>query len=320
WKVIAKDAFDAETESVISSFTTRDLVSGSSITEAAGFAARAGHTSLVFDDKMWVIGGSSCCGGRYNDVWSSTDGANWTEVTSEANFPKRTVHASVVFDNKMWVIGGNRSYYSGNEFDDIWNSSDGITWTKVTGHTNIGPRYGLKMLVFDNKMWILGGKDVNNTYSANEVWSSSDGITWTRVSENTGVNFYLSEFTVFNNKIWRIGGYSDTNIYSSTDGITWVLEEENAPYGQRHRHSVTVWDDKIWLISGSDKATNELQELDDVWYTEDGKTWQLASEHAGYTATANHTSLVYDDKIWKIAGGGGWQSFNIWNDVWTIGY
>ena len=154
WRVVTKDSFGAETESTLGNFTTRDLVVATQITTNAPFEARAVHTSVIFDNKMWVIGGSSCCGGRYNDVWSSTDGTNWTEVTSNADFAPRAAHASVVYDNKMWVIGGNSSYSNGSEFSDIWYSEDGENWTQAFDHIYFGGRYGHKMVVFDNKMWM----------------------------------------------------------------------------------------------------------------------------------------------------------------------
>lgn len=50
-------------------------------------------------------------------------------------------------------------------------------------------------------------------------------------------------------------------------------------------------------MGGSDKATNEFTELPDVWYSEDGVNWELASEDAGFTRTASQTALTFDNKI-----------------------
>ncbi len=320
WRVVTKDSFGAETESTLSNFTTRDLVFATQITSNAPFEARAIHTSVVFDNKMWVIGGVTCCGARYEDIWYSSDGENWTEATSSAPFGPRGRHASVVFDNKMWVIGGDNWYSAGNELNDAWYTEDGENWVQATADGGFEPRFGHKVVAFDNKIWLFGGRDVNNSFNGKQVWYSEDGVTWTQAIQDAGINLNLSEFIVFEGKIWRIGAYSDTNIYSTTDGINWTLEAENAPFGQRHYHSLTVWDNKIWLLGGSNKATNELIELTDVWYSEDGVNWQIASEDAGFTPTASQAALTFENKIWKIAGGGGFQSSAVYNDVWTIGY
>ena len=39
-----------------------------------GWSARYGHTSVVFNNTMWVIGGYA--NGSSNDVWYSTDDMN----------------------------------------------------------------------------------------------------------------------------------------------------------------------------------------------------------------------------------------------------
>jgi hypothetical protein len=45
-------------------------------TTSAGWSARYGHQSLVYDEKLWIMGGLStdANGGPKNDVWSSSDG------------------------------------------------------------------------------------------------------------------------------------------------------------------------------------------------------------------------------------------------------
>ena len=49
-------------------------------------AALSAGASVVYDGRMWVIGGHSPAndGQDLNDVWWSTDGANWTLATAAA--------------------------------------------------------------------------------------------------------------------------------------------------------------------------------------------------------------------------------------------
>ena len=88
-------------------------------TANAAWSARSGHSSVVYDNKMWVMGGYD--GGSNNDVWYSSDGVNWTEATDPVNgaaWPVRTYHGSVVYENKIWVMGGAvRS-------NDVWHTSN----------------------------------------------------------------------------------------------------------------------------------------------------------------------------------------------------
>ena len=100
-----------------------DGVSWSQATASAAFTGRYGHTSVVYNNKMWVIGGyydDYYSGLHYlNDVWYSTDGVIWTQVTDSTAFPARGGHTSVVHDNNMWVIGG---WDGGSCRNDVWYS------------------------------------------------------------------------------------------------------------------------------------------------------------------------------------------------------
>ncbi len=71
------------------------------------------HSSVVFDNKIWVIGGSFSPN-PLNDVWSSTDGITWTEETASAEWGARISHRSVVFNNKIWRTGGDPN------IDEVW--------------------------------------------------------------------------------------------------------------------------------------------------------------------------------------------------------
>ena len=70
------------------------------------WSIRYEHTAVVFDDKMWVLGGFDGSS-TLNDVWWSVDGASWTEVTASNHWSARYYHTAVVFDGKMWVLGGH---------------------------------------------------------------------------------------------------------------------------------------------------------------------------------------------------------------------
>ena len=108
------------------------------------WSARSRHTSVVFNpdgtgDRIWVLGGQDDTH-IFNDVWSSPDGANWTRVDDAADWKARYDHTSVVFNpdgtgEKIWVMGGKDST---NIFNDVWNSADGVNWTRVDDVANWG--------------------------------------------------------------------------------------------------------------------------------------------------------------------------------------
>jgi outer membrane protein assembly factor BamB len=196
-----------------------DGVNWTRATAHAGWSAREGHTSVVFDDKMWVLGGwlgGWGHAGDKNDVWYSTDGVNWTQATASAAWSEREGHTSVVFDNRMWVIGGGYHWYSDYCYlHDVWYSTDGVSWTRATSSAGWSGRCGHTSVVFDNKMWVLGGNDTISGADRNDVWYSTDGASWTQATAQAGWSGRDGHTSVvFDNKMWVIGGYMNDVWYS----------------------------------------------------------------------------------------------------------
>jgi hypothetical protein len=97
----------------------------SEATASASFSPRFDHSSVVYNGKMWVVGGFNGAT-ALGDVWSSPDGVNWTEFTAAAAFGPRVDFSMVVYNGFIWVIGGTTGT---GGFNDVWYSSDGGTWT-----------------------------------------------------------------------------------------------------------------------------------------------------------------------------------------------
>jgi dihydrofolate reductase len=251
---------------------------GTTWTEAkltTAFPDRYEHESVVFDNKIWVIGGTDGSN-KFNDVWSSADGKDWTEVTDNTGFSAFSGHQVVVFDNKMWLIGGvevipSTHNNTSKALNEVWNSADGITWTKVDTATPIfSARSDHQSVVFDNKMWVIGGSTVGLPNLANDVWSSVDGITWIKEIATTATATFvprsLHRSVVFDNKIWVISGDDDidsplsNDVWSSADGKDWTKVTIMPTFSARFFSEAVVFDNKIWIITGQ-----TADEENDVW-------------------------------------------------------
>ncbi|HDZ04114.1 hypothetical protein LCGC14_0217740 [marine sediment metagenome] len=318
WKVVANDSEGNETSSETFSFTTRNLqISETPVTENATFSERTDHTSVVFDNKIWVIGGYD--GFSYlNDIWQSSDGETWTQITAEAPFHRRSGHTSVVFNNEIYVIGG----FTGVDFlRDIWKSSDGETWAKITGASPF-PQNGLhSAVVFKDKLWVIGSLDESAKLS-NKIWQSGDGETWIPVAvEAPFPERYNQSTVVFDGKIWIIGGITFNgfqnvlqDVWQSADGSEWVkVAEETATEGIAN-HTTVVFDDKMWLIAGRDSRLNQ----NNIYQSIDGITWNKVIAETPFSKRSGHTSVVFNDKIWLIGGRGGIFGDSYLNDVWSM--
>ncbi len=191
----------------------------------AGFSGRWGHTSVIKDNKIWVIGGTTDGSTGLNDVWYSENGVDWILATSNAGFSGRWHHASIVISQdwveNIYVIGGTEDGVSG--LNDVWYSNNGIEWKKVTGNAEFGKRYGHKcayIIYHEDNILIIGGKDNNKYY--NDIWCSEDMKTWKKMEHscpfNPMVGFDI--YYEYNQQYMYIyGGYDGNNYLDSQ----WII-------------------------------------------------------------------------------------------------
>jgi hypothetical protein len=253
-------------------------------------------------------------GGRepfYNEVWYSTNGANWTFATY-APWSARAYPGLVVFDNKMWVIGGWTGTTSTN---DVWYSANGINWTQATANAGWSARYIHTAVVFDNKMWVIGGSS-NGTAVFNDVWYSTNGVNWTCATASAMWAPRLGHTTVVrHDSMWVMGGWGQAigcvnDVWYSINGINWTLAAY-ASWNGRFGHSANVLHDTIWVIAG----LTDYNLHNDVWYSRNGINWIQVTPSTTWPARCYHTSVVYNNKMW-LMGGLYDVTGNALNDVW----
>jgi hypothetical protein len=113
--------------------------------------------------------------------------------------------------DSLYLIGGQR-------LQDVWRSADAKTWERVTNQAEWGKRFDQGVAVFDDKMWVYGGRDTltnHNLAAQNDVWSS-------------------------------------------VNGKNWILEEKHAPWTVRSGSNSVVYKDQLWLYSGKHTGGNPV--------------------------------------------------------------
>ena len=215
---------------------------------------------------MWIVGGDCNQGHYQNDVWSSADGIHWELANDRVPWAPRVLHYTLAFDGRIWVMGGQTipNFADADEVfhNDVWNSDDGISWTRVTEHAPWVPRGMIGgAAVHDNRMWILGGgtydtpaTPMRNFY--NDVWSSDDGINWEQhIAHAPWTPRQYHEVAAFDNHLWVLEGYAAESgnrrdVWYSPDGVNWT-ELPDTPWAPRHAGSVFVYDGSLWMVAGN---------------------------------------------------------------------
>lgn len=298
------------------------------VTKQAAFAARDGAGALALDGRLWLLGGWNPGDKQHfprtcnSEVWSSTDGVDWTLVNPEAPWEPRHTAGYAVHNGRMWVIGGDclqRHYQS-----DVWSSADGVTWQQECAQVPWGPRVLHYTVAFAGRLWVLGGQTLpqfapEKLVYYNDVWSSVDGRDWVRVTEHApwSERGMIGGAAVLGGRLWVLGGgtydtperpqrlfYND--VWSTTDGRTWECVQPQAPWHPRQYHDVAVWDGKLWVMEGWNQ-----QNRNDVWYSADGVHW---TELPDTPWPPRHAAslFVFGDALWMVAGN------NMTPDVWKL--
>lgn len=159
-------------------WSSDDGVNWTRAAEKTSWSPRNVGTTIVFKDKLWIFGGGVIDGDQVNnpdsnrEVWSSEDGINWK---LEAKRETERGGSPIVFDGKLWMIGANRN--DGSFGNAVLVSDDGINWQAQSAPWS--PRGGSVVWVFDNKLFMTGGKysftengEIKFVYS-NDVWALS---------------------------------------------------------------------------------------------------------------------------------------------------
>jgi hypothetical protein len=121
-------------------------------------------------------------------------------------------------------------------------------------------------------------------------------------------------YTVFNNKMWIMGGnttfpaayYHD--VWSSSDGITWTQATSAAGWTPRYAINTIVMNNEMVILNGTDPNVNTG--LAEVWQSTDGISWNRVGEAysnlSGYynSTTGSYVGAVaFNGNAWILSGG-----------------
>lgn len=199
--------------------------------------SRSGHACLVFNNKIWVIGGQIVDRNRgvvpTNDVWCSADGKHWDEVIASnpnSQFLGEGLmqFGAAVFNNQMWALGGlvldlvnmddPYAIYPG-----AWFTGDGINWQQWkdgNGNTSL-PWYATSQVnnVASVGQYLWANAAGNNSPTPG-MWFMDSSMTW-RQSGDIMPKIIKTTAIASSKRVWLLGGYnydvggynSDTNFY-----------------------------------------------------------------------------------------------------------
>ncbi len=236
----------------------------------------------------------------------------WIVATTTAPWGARDAHSLVAFKDMMYLIGGVKGndvvdpngmvrYWDAPHMSDVWVTKDGFNWNMTTDKAPWSQRRSVTTVVFNNKLWLMGGWDQYNYKYDNRIWFTEDGNNWT-LATSTNILWEGREghtLNTHNGKMYLMGGvnfvkritYND--VWSSSDGVNWKQEIVNAPWTPRYDHAVSTFNNKLYLTGGLHINTHDTES--EVWVSEDGVNWEQRKPE--WPSRHGHISYVHNKAL-----------------------
>lgn len=247
-----------------------------------------------------------------------------TDFLAPDRWEPRAGLQAVELHNHLFVIGGRSplppSPPDFNPFaslihGDVWVSPDlGSSWVELLADAESAGlwknRAYFEAVTQGNHMYIMGGQNFTTVIPGGppsfepiivpseffkDVWRSTDGVEWERMTAD-------AEWASVPQKCPTVPGASQG----------------------RAGLSAVSFKGKLWVLGGSqgDDASigggpNCRELFNDVWYSQDGSEWHLATASAPWEARAGGVALVKDGWLYYMGGEKGFvAATDYFNDVW----
>ncbi|MFK7811490.1 MAG: kelch repeat-containing protein [Maribacter sp.] len=210
-----------------------------------------------------------------------------------------------------WFVETNDINGNSSKSETFNFTTEHIDVTLVTENAAFSKRSFSSTTVFNDKIWVIGGKDESDNVLS-DIWSSTDGLNWTLVTDVAPFGpINAQSVIVFNNKMWMYSGSNgvilNNKIWSSEDGINWVQETNDSmwntvPFYGQNATTMFVFDDKIWRFAAYFGSIGDLTEERYIWNSSDGRNWTLVSENHGFDKKYGMEVIPFKNKLIGIEG------------------
>lgn len=244
------------------------------------WSGRSLHDMVVHNGFAYICGGFNTESDYLSDVWRSADGVTWSRIAAALPWGQRFFQGLVSFQNKLWLLGGQNNHSGVTPsstrnvspdvfYNDVWSSSDGVSWTRAQSNAPWQGRGMVNVVVFQDRLWLVGGARHPSRLGGRwryfkDVWSSTDGINWDLETDHVPWTSRANHtVTVFDGKLWVLGGENNTkgrlsDVWHSADGVHWTSLKRPKSFWPRKNASAIVLNGQLLIVGGESAASNEV--------------------------------------------------------------
>lgn len=270
-----------------------------------------------FKGNFYVITGNY----GNKDVWRLRRGMTWRPL-KKLKIDDDDYHINELGDYLIFTAGcsyGNNPSYS-------LITDDLLSWREVTG--SFSPRCGSATAVFDNKLWLIGGRKKQNKDQKfyNDVWSFSYEKGWKKIAVIPDLGSYSSiKLGVFGDQMVLVAHpkYKSLKIWSSKDGRNWKSIKHDIPnQGGLESFHLVPYKERLWLFSRIEKKGSPFSGAvweHKIWSSSNIESWTLKKQLVEFGGSAVDRffkrgktlwlSLENDHGLWFSENGNNWQAY-----------
>lgn len=193
--------------------------------------------------------------------------------------------------------------------------TDAPGFSSRSGHASVTTRINTNYY-----LWIIGG---NSGTLTNDAWVLVNVGAWMEGTPEAAFScreghstaqYYMTDTISIPFVIGgrETGGSRKNDVWYTDDYYIWEQATATAEFGARCDHASLRYEHDgvayMWVIGG--EGNSGL--YNDVWYSQLGGTWEVATTSAAFSPRKGHCLLSFDNKIWLIGGYDGAYK----NDVW----
>lgn len=288
------------------------------VSDGAAFSGAYNFPVFTMNREAWAF--------HPRGNWFSRDGQTWTKSELPLAGTQTGYQKYVQLNDAVYALGTMEGNYTNMRLGSrIARTTDFKRWEVLAENSELPARVFYGAVVFNNKIWLLGGFDGKHYF--NDVWNSADAVHWTRIVEHAGwTPRNAGTCVVFKDRIWMIGGgvidgemplnaNEGREIWSSIDGIKWMQESDRM--ARTWGGSPIVFKDRLWLV-GANRDGNFSRA---VLVTDDGINWR--DETAPWSPRGAVATWIFGERLYMTGGKysvteNGELKFIYSNDVWYM--
>ncbi|MEM9361347.1 MAG: hypothetical protein AAGA43_01880 [Bacteroidota bacterium] len=308
WQVTASEGSEKVGESEVVTFTT-EYIAPRILVENTAFSPRRQANTVVFNDKLWHIGGANAENpSGLSEIWSSENGIDWVqEPITGLEFERMRDYITIEFNGRLWLSG---------QFQ-LYSSENGVNWNREADPPFV--HFGtISMVTFNGELWRFAGFNGTTTgdpTTEDNIYSSTNGTDWALRADphgfftESGVSVVVANNLLYGMEQPRIDEVRTTIIWTSTDGVTWeeLSRSDLGFFG--FRFQMISFRDSFFIVAGGN--------LNTYYRSQDGITWQPATTREVNTQLFLKNFVELNDTLYAV-GGGGVNAGEEGNTVWVF--